>query len=142
MKNHIQKAVSLFLTGGILYLIIEILWRGHTHWTMGVVGGLCFILIGAINEFFPWNMSLILQGIIGSIIVTIVEFLSGIILNVWLNLNIWDYSNLPFNIMGQICLPFIIAWIGLSIIAVLVDDWLRYKWFNEEKPHYTLFGRR
>ena len=73
---------------------------------MAVLGGVCFVLIGDINEFIPWNMPLILQGAIGSGIVTVLELVSGIILNLWLGLGIWDYSNMPFNLLGQICLPF------------------------------------
>ena len=99
----------------------------------------CFVLIGDINEFIPWNMPLILQGAIGSGIVTVLELVSGIILNLWLGLGIWDYSNMPFNLLGQICLPFTLLWVALSIVAVALDDWLRYWLFGEDRPTYTLF---
>lgn len=106
---------------------------------MFLLGGLCFVLIGLINEVIPWDMGIIWQGIIGSGIVTSLELIFGLILNVYLKLNIWDYSNLPFNFMGQICLYFSIAWIFLSLIAIVLDDYLRYWFFNEEKPHYIWF---
>lgn len=105
---------------------------------MGVLGGACFVLIGLINEVFTWDTPLCLQGIIGSLIVTTLEFISGLILNVWLNLDIWDYSRVPFNVMGQICPRFTIGWFFIAIVAVIVDDWLRYRLFDEEKPHYRL----
>jgi uncharacterized membrane protein len=105
---------------------------------MFLLGGLCFVLIGEINEVIPWEMSIIKQGIIGSIIVTILEFISGYILNIILKLGIWDYSNVPLNFMGQICLPFSCAWFFLSLIAIILDDYLRWKWFNGKKPHYHL----
>ena len=127
------------MIGAFLYLFIEILYRGHTHWTMGVVGGVCFVLIGLINEVFTWGTPLCLQSIIGATIVTVLEFISGVVLNIWLRLGIWDYSRMPFNLLGQICLPFSVIWIGLSVLAIVLDDYLRFYLFKEEKPHYKLF---
>ena len=138
MKN-IARNAALFVVGGIVYALIEILWRGYTHWTMAVASGLCFLLIGFLNEDFTWDMTLLYQGVVGALIVTTVELSFGIILNVWLGLGVWDYSNMPLNVMGQICLPFTFLWIPLSIVAVIVDDWLRHWWFGEDRPHYQLF---
>lgn len=137
IKNVI-KMVVLLLIGGTTYFSIEMLWRGHSHWTMALVGGVCFILIGAINEYLPWELGMIQQAFIGASIVTAVELIAGLILNVWLKLGIWDYSNMPLNLWGQICLPFFFAWVALSVIAIVIDDYLRYWLFNEEKPHYQL----
>lgn len=135
----ILKHAVLALCGGCVYFLIEMAWRGHSHWTMAVLGGVCFVLIGDINEFIPWNMPLVLQGAIGSGIVTLLELVSGIILNLWLGLGIWDYSNMPFNFLGQICPPFSLLWVALSVVAVILDDWLRYWLFGEDRPTYTLF---
>ena len=137
----ILKHAVLALCGGCVYFLIEMAWRGHSHWTMAVLGGVCFVLIGDINEFIPWNMPLVLQGAIGSGIVTLLELVSGIILNLWLGLGIWDYSNMPFNFLGQICLPFSLLWVALSVVAVILDDWLRYWLFGEDRPTYTLFWK-
>lgn len=134
--RHSLKAAFLFVVGGSIYTLIEILWRGHTHISMFILGGLCFIAIGLINEVFPWDFGFLWQSMIGSAIVTVFEFLTGLVVNVWLNLNIWDYSDLPFNVLGQICLPFSIAWVALSAIAIVLDDYLRYWLFKEEKPRY------
>ena len=134
------KYLILAAVGGVLYYLLEVLWRGYSHWTMALLGGLCFVLIGAINEVIPWEMPLVLQGVIGSAcIVTPLEFVTGCIVNLWLGWNVWDYSNIPFNVMGQICLPFSALWVVVSAAAVVLDDWLRYRWFGEDKPHYTLF---
>ena len=51
-----------------------------------------------------------------------------------MSLNIWDYSDLPFNLMGQICLLFSVFWFFLSIIAIWLDDYLRYKFYGDKKP--------
>ena len=133
------KIFILFLIGGFIYVAIELGFRGHSHWTMFLLGGLCFILIGGLNNYISWEMSIIKQGIIGALIITSLEFIFGLVLNLYLNLGIWNYSNMPFNILGQICLPFSIAWFFLSLVAIFIDDWLRYVLFKEEKPHYHLF---
>lgn len=131
------KRAILFIFGGAAYIVIEILWRGYTHWAMFFVGGLCFLLVGEINEFIPWEMAFWKQMIIGGAIITGVELVSGIILNLVLKWNVWDYSKMPLNFLGQICLPFTLAWIGLSAVAITLDDFLRYLWFDEKFPHYT-----
>lgn len=135
LKN-IFKYLVLGIIGGVTYIMIELLYRGYTHWSMFIVSAIAFILIGLINEYINWDMKLWKQMLIGSGIVTGLEFISGYILNIKLGWHIWDYSNVPFNIMGQICLPFSIAWFFISLIAIVVDDYLRYWLFNEEKPHY------
>jgi uncharacterized membrane protein len=74
----------------------------------------------------------------GSIIVTILEFIAGCILNLWLGLNVWDYSDLPFNILGQICPQFTFLWLFISSYGIILDDFSRYG-MGEEKPRYKLF---
>lgn len=137
--HHACKAMVLFLCGSIGYAGVEMLWRGHTHWTMAVLGGVLFLLLGGLNEWFTWDMPLWLQCVCGAIIVTGVEFITGLILNVWLKLGIWDYSGIPGNVLGQICPQYTLAWVGLSLVAIILDDWLRYLLFGEDRPHYRLF---
>lgn len=71
--------------------------------------------------------------------ITTLEFITGYIVNIRLGWNIWDYSKFPFNVCGQICPLFTIAWYYVSGIAIILDDYLRYWFFNEEKPKYKLF---
>ncbi len=131
------RPLILIGIGGLLYVLVELAFRGRSHWTMFYVGGLCFWLIGLINEVLPWEMPLWKQCIIGAVIVTAIEFLAGCIINLWLGWDVWDYSNMPFNVLGQICLPFSLLWILLSAVAIVLDDHLRYWMYGEEKPHYT-----
>lgn len=132
------KALVLWGIGGLLYICCELLFRGHSHWTMFIVGGICFVLIGAINELLPWDMPIWQQAIIGAVIVTVVELISGCIINIWLGWAVWDYSDMPYNLFGQICLPFTAIWVLLSTAAIILDDYLRYWLFGEEKPFYKL----
>ena len=142
MKKVVPKIVqflSLLTIGGFIYVFIELAFRGRSHWTMFLLGGLCFYLIGLVNELYPWDMPLISQMFISSIIVTSLEFIFGVFLNIFLGLAIWDYSNLPYNLCGQICLIFSIAWFFLSALAIFIDDFIRWKLFGEEKPRYHIF---
>lgn len=135
--RKLVKPSMLFAIGGLLYIVIELLWRGRTHWTMFIVGGICFLLIGLINEIFTFDMPLIRQQAISAVMISIVELLAGLLINC--NYTIWDYRNMPLNIMGQVCLSYTILWFFLSLPAIVADDYLRYWIFCEEKPHYTLF---
>lgn len=132
------KSLILFGIGGFLYYLIECLWRGYSHWTMFIVGGICFLFIGWLNEGFQWEMSLIRQMLVSALWITLVELVTGVILNGAYDLNVWDYSNMPFNFMGQICLLYSILWFFLSAAAIVLDDYLRYWLFDEEKPKYKL----
>ena len=105
---------------------------------MFILGGLCFILMGLLNEVFKWDTPLLIQMGISAIIITVGEFITGCIVNLWLGLNVWDYSNLPFNILGQICLLFTILWFFISIVGIVLDDYIRFYFFKEEKPRYKL----
>lgn len=83
-------------------------------------------------------MSLLFQMGVSTIIITCLEYLTGAIVNIGLGLNVWDYSNLPLNIHGQICLYFSFVWFFVSFIAIVLDDLLRYKLFGEEFHKYRL----
>ena len=125
------KYITIFLMGGIIYMIMEMLWRGRTHISMGILGGICVVLIGIINEIY-YDIPLLYQAPLGSIIITILEYISGYILNITLGLNIWDYSDLPFNVNGQVCLYYSLLWMVLSMVASVIDDVIRQRIFGEE----------
>ena len=143
--------VLLFLIGGRVYTWIELLWRGFTHWTMFILGGGCFVIMGLLNEYkFSWKMSLLKQSLISAVVIIVFEFITGCIVNLWLGWDVWDYSNLPFNLLGQICLYYFLLWIPLSAVGIILDDWIRYLAYimlhrhfpcmqKRERPHHILF---
>ena len=142
-KNNLPKAIKylleifiLFCVGGTIYILFEMGFRGYSHWTMFIVGGLCFLCIGALNNRIGWDFPVEYQCLIGAVIVTIIEFISGYIINIKLGWDVWDYSNMPFNLLGQICLPFAILWLPIVALAIVVDDWVKYLLFHSKKPHY------
>lgn len=144
----LAEYIILWVIGGFTYVLIELGYRGRSHWTMAIVGGLCFIVIGAFNEGKIPNLLGVdsFEGMCacGSLATTIVEFISGLIINKLLGWNVWDYSNTPFNILGQICLPFTLIWLFIAALAIIVDDFLRHVLFEEPfKEYYFIFlGKR
>ena len=137
--KKIKKVGALFAAGYIGYPMLEMLWRGWSHPSMFVVGGVCFVLIGELNgHLLRWNTPFVLQAVLCACVVTLVELISGLILNVWGGLNVWDYRSLPFNFMGQICLYYFLLWIPMSAAAIVADDFLRHWLFGEKRPVYRL----
>jgi uncharacterized membrane protein len=137
--NIFLKYILLLLVGGFAYGGIEIIFRGYSHISMMIAGGICFILIGLLNEIRSRKIGFLKQMLISAFIITAVELVTGLIVNVWLGLKVWDYSERPFNFMGQICILYTIIWFFLSPIAIILDDYLRYYILGEEKPHYKIF---
>ncbi|WPC41217.1 putative ABC transporter permease [Clostridium sp. JS66] len=140
---YLKKDLLLIFIMGALYMVLEGIWRGWTHISMLFVGGLAAFFIGRLNEHPKfYDKKMWQECVIGTVIILILEFTSGMILNVWLSLGIWDYSNEPFNLLGQICLPYAILWFLLVPLCVYVDDYLRYKLFGEKKPEGLLKNYR
>lgn len=115
LVQELKCSLCLFCIGGFLYNIIEVLWRGYSHWTMFFVGGACFNLIGRIHTFC--RKGLFQRCVLCALAVTSVEFLSGCLFNLKMKLNVWDYSGMLFNIKGQVCLLYSVLWGFLSLIA-------------------------
>lgn len=120
-----SKNLKAFIFGAATYSTLEIIWRGHTHWTMGVVGGACFVCICKLSRQMQgsatWKKCLAGTGAI-----TAIEFVSGLIVNKKLGLGVWDYSSLPMNLLGQICLPYCALWFLLCIPAFWLGDYINY----------------
>lgn len=119
--------------------LLEVLVRGYSHYSMFLCGGACFLCCGLLNENVKIKISFISQMVLSSVIITVLELITGFIVNIWLKMDIWDYSHLPYNFKGQICLLYSVFWFLISSVAIVLDDFLRYKLFNEEKPRYKIF---
>lgn len=137
-QNVCIEYLLLFFLGGFLYGTVEICSRGYSHISMFLAGGICFLGIGLINEVLPETTSLTSQMILSAILVTVVEFITGIIVNLWLKLDVWDYSDKPYNLLGQICLLYSFYWFFLSLPAILLDDYLRVHVFHKKKHKYKI----
>ena len=113
----IWKDSVRFYLGGMAYMGLELLWRGWSHGSMFLVGGLCFLLLGKLPRF-----SLPIRSVLGAGVVTGVELVSGLVINKGLHLHVWDYSAMPYNFMGQVCLGFFFLWVLVSAGAMFLWD--------------------
>lgn len=135
---QVFKSLAIFTFGGLAYGLLEIFWRGETHISMFVVGGLCFLMISVIDSLPAFGGSLLLEAPVCALFVTAAELVSGIVVNLMMGLEVWDYSELPLNLWGQICLPFSAIWLGLSIPAALAARLMKHFMFDEELPELRL----
>ena len=120
-----RKDSILFLTGSCAYPTLEMAWRGHTHYSMALAGGVCLCLIDHICCGMLEGRSLFTRCLAGSGLITGVELAAGIIVNQVMGLGVWDYSDMPMNIMGQVCLPYSVLWFGLTLPAMALCGLLR-----------------
>jgi len=116
--------VCVFLVGGAVYNLIEVLFRGYTHWSMTIAGGVCFLVIHLLNHGIR-RKGIFLRCLIGSAVITSVEFTVGVVVNLVLDLNVWDYSNMYGNILGQICPLFSLAWFLITCPACILSNLIR-----------------
>lgn len=117
-----------FLMGYFIYSLIEIINRGYTHWTMALTGGFVLAILYAVNS--RRTMTLIKSCFIGAVIITSIEFTVGVFDNIIMHWNVWDYSDMPFNILGQICPHFSLYWFLLCIPSYYLCMLIRKK-FSE-----------
>lgn len=111
------KSCVLFYIGGTAYMILEFLWRGRSHGSMFLLGGACFLLVGGKIARLQ-KLPLALRTVLGAGTITALELTTGLLVN--RDFRVWDYRTLPYQFMGQICLPFSLLWIPVSLIAMML----------------------
>ncbi len=139
-----REALTVYAIGSIGYRMIEVLWRGRTHWTMGICGGVCFLLI-YVSELVHRRWRLAVRALISTVWVTAVEFFSGLLINRVFHLGVWDYSGMRFNLCGQISLIYSILWYFLCIPAHLLCRIIRRRVFGAlptAKRHFAKIFER
>ena len=138
----ILRPLFIICTGGMVYYNIEILFRGYSHISMFLCGGPSFYTIGILNERPDIQPSFLTQMILGTLIITVYEFMTGLVVNLILHLQVWDYSDMPFNLKGQVCLPFMFVWFFLTPLCIVTDDLIRYALFHGKKPAYLYLWKK
>lgn len=118
-QNTLKNAAFYFFLGGTLYSLIELAWRGYTHWTMTLLGGFVTVILKVINQVFP-TAPMFFKATIGSATITFLELIVGLIVNRKHNLDVWSYDAVPYNILGQICPIYTVYWFLLCIAAFLL----------------------
>ena len=133
--RRFREDITLFLFGGALYSLIEICFRGFTHWSMTITGGLCFLIMYRHYSANP-EESMLAKCLYGTAVITAFEFAVGCMVNLLLCWNVWDYSAQPFNLFGQICLMFSALWFLLSIPAAWLCEAFRRRLDGETREIY------
>ncbi len=136
--NKFLRGIILFISGGLAYGGLELCWRGHTHWSMILAGGICFLTMFVIYTSYP-DMNIVNRALIGTAVITSVEFIFGCIFNYWLKMDIWDYSDKKFNFMGQVCLMYSVLWgllsIPVSVLCIKLEQFF-------DKKHIFVYGSK
>ena len=114
--QKLKEQLTVFATGVAGYPVIELIWRQSTHWSMALAGGTCLLLLYNLYGKFT-KLSLGMKCVLGSGVITAVEFVAGLLVNCWQDWNVWDYSCFKFHFMGQICLVYSVLW-GLLCLPV------------------------
>ena len=141
MKS-VYKTLLLFTVGYTVYMAIEFCYRGYSYPLMGVCGGIAILLLDKINDKISWDIDILIQGALGSLLITLFEFIIGSLSLNGVLPKMWDYSGTPFNYKGIVCLPFSLIWFGLSILAIMLADSINYYVLGDnEIPYYKLFGK-
>ena len=130
----IIKYVVLFVIGGLVYCGIELMWRERTHISSFIMGGTAILIVGGLNEGYDLDMPVWYQMLMSSLFITAMEYVVGINFNA--DYHIWDYRELWLNVDGQICLGYSLLWGLLGLVGILLDDFIRWVFFGEEKPKY------
>ena len=137
-------SVLMWTWGGAAYFLLEVAYktaRGEPErigWTMLVLAAILCIPIERAGAEMPWDVPLWMQAAGCAVLVTATELIAGLILNVWLGLGVWDYSDLWGNLWGQICPQFAAIWWGLCLVFIPVFDWMRYAVAGGERPRYRV----
>ena len=146
MGSKVAQTIFLCLVGGAIYWSVEWVYKtfigageGRTHWSMFLLAAILSLPLDQINEHMSWDTPIWLQMLMGGAGITIAELIAGLVLNVWLDLRIWDYTLLPWNFMGQISIQYSVLWVLLAGVGIVIFDILRWLLFREEIPRYSMW---
>lgn len=121
LKKKYHEYIFMYSAGSVIYAATEYLFRGYTHWTMVITGGICSAIIHFENKKLR-KKKLLLRGFVGALTITAAELLVGVVVNILLHWNVWDYSSKFLNFQGQICPLFSFFWFLISMPAIFISN--------------------
>ena len=136
--KKICEYLLLWLVGGCLYFSFEVMFRGFSHWSMFVLGGICMCFCAWQGSVREWRDPLWVQLLRCMVFITSCEFITGIIVNKWMDWHVWDYTGMPLQLFGQICVPFMLLFGALAGLGIYLGGNILWKFFGEKKPHFFL----
>lgn len=120
--GHRLRYLLVLLLGSVGYPLAELCWRGRTHWSMALLGGLCLCGILYVSECTEGVLDLFSRALLCGIIISEAEFIFGVMFNLIAGLGIWDYTEKPLNLLGQVCAEYSLLWLSLSLPAISLFD--------------------
>ena len=105
--------IKAFLPGALCYPLMEMIYRGRTHYSMALAGGAASLLI---RHCAQKKGSLLKRAFLCALGITAMEYLFGLAFN--RRHHIWDYRRQPGQLAGQICPRYSFLWFLLSACAL------------------------
>lgn len=140
-KKKFNVAFGTFLTGGFIYCMIELLFRGRTAPSMFILAGCCSLVMSGINNRFSFDVPFWIQVTVSSLACILGEYITGMLVN--RNYTIWDYRNLPGTFAnGQLNIFFCLAWVGLSIVGIPLLDYIEWHYMGVQPKPYYIIGKK
>lgn len=129
----LKRLCLLFGICGAVYVLLELIYRGRSHISMFFAAGLSAVGIWlCCNCRRVKQRCLALKCLVGSTLITTVEFCTGVVVNLWMRLAVWDYSAMPMNLLGQVCLPFSLVWFLLTLPILGLGKLIWSPYFSRE----------
>lgn len=99
--------------------------------------GVCSVLM--ILTFGRYVGTPIAMFVMACVLCTVIEYLTSVIMEKLFNTRWWDYSNVPFNVNGRVCLhnSVLFGLLGVALIY-LVNPF--FTWILDKWPHGLLIG--
>lgn len=82
------------------------------------------LVVVALNAY---TENLFVLYLMSSVLATLLEYITGALLEKMFHHKWWDYSGMPFNIKGYICIPFSLIWGAACVIIVKLIYPVTYK---------------
>ncbi len=140
----IWRILAYFIIYSVLGYIIETVygmitkgvWESRQSFLYGPFCGIyglgAVVMILCLHKF-PRKFNMLFIG--GFVVGSIVEYVVSLVGEMLLGVKWWDYSNMPLNINGRICVYFSVFWgfLGIYLIASLnpkvdkIIDWIKSK---------------
>ena len=123
--SSLLEPLFFICLGGIIYYFIEIAFRGESHYSMILCGGIAFYTVSFLNRHLEDRLSILSRMILSALLITLIEFWFGVYFNLYLHEDVWDYSGHFIQYKGQVCLTFTVIWFFLSLPLFWVEKYIR-----------------
>lgn len=138
--KYVLQYILLFAIGGCGYYYVEVFTRGWSHFSMFYLGGICFCFFSIQKKVTWWKQGILNQVVRCLVFLLCGEFITGCMVNLWKGWQVWDYSQVPLNLYGQICFPMALVFAILCYLALVFEDWIQVYAFGQEHNGFSKYA--